>query len=200
MSLLYGNLDAAIGQAEGYNTPGSISNLANNPGDIIAGPYATAHGATGVITAAGGTQIATFPDPATGIAATDALVASKVNGGVTDLTSLAQSWLGSNASPTDVSNYANNLASALGGNPSGLPGSTASSTTSNVASTVAQAVTNSIFGGISWTRVAAGILGFVFIIGAIFMLAIGGVLGGAESLLEGHKRVTRVAGAVAALP
>ena len=179
MSLQYGNIDAAIAQAEGFNTAGSIPNLANNPGDIIASPFATAHGAKGSITAAGGQQIAAFPDAATGYAATDALVASKVaSGSVTDINSLAQSWLGSNASPTDVSNYAATLSNAIGV-PSSTPvanaGSAAPSATG--ATPAASLTSPSTWGpalqsslGLSAGRVGAFVVGLIFIAGGIMML------------------------------
>jgi hypothetical protein len=175
-ALQFGNLDAAIAQAEGYNTPGTIPNLANNPGDIIAGPFASAHGATGSITAAGGQQIATFPDPATGLSATDALVASKVASGATDINSLAQSWLGSNASPTDVSNYAGNIAGALtaAGTPaspstalSSLTPAAAGGTSSSLLGKIAS---NVIGPNISFGRAGAFIVGLLFILGGILAL------------------------------
>lgn len=174
-ALQFGNLDAAIAQAEGYNIPGTIPSLANNPGDIIAGPFASAHGATGSITAAGGQQIATFPDPATGLSATDALVASKVAGGAMDITSLAQSWLGSSASPADVSNYAGNIAGAL--TAAGTPASpstalsslstAAGGTSSNLLGKIAS---NVIGPNISFGRVGAFIVGLLFILGGILAL------------------------------
>jgi hypothetical protein len=111
MALLFGNLDAAIAKAEGYGPAGNIPTLANNPGDLVAGPYASAHGATGAITAANGQQIATFPDPATGFAAEDALIANNYSGG--SITDLASSWL-SGSSQQDQSSWANNVAGALG--------------------------------------------------------------------------------------
>ena len=65
-------LAGGIATAEGFYSTGGSPNIpqrANNPGDIEYGPFARAHGATGSITAAGGKQIAVFPDVKTGMSA-----------------------------------------------------------------------------------------------------------------------------------
>jgi len=212
-SLSYPALDAAIGVAEGYGTPGAIPTLANNPGDLIAGPFATAHGATGSITAAGGQQIATFSDPNAGMSAEDALVANNYAGG--DINALAQNWL-SGSSPTQQANWASTVSSALGvpaSTPvSQLAGTTAAGSTAGAGtpgacggsitspSTWAPAIACSL--GLTTGRAAAWIIGSILLIGGIFMLAVGGVLSGVESALGTHQRVTNVVskvGAAAAL-
>lgn len=210
MALAYGNIDAAIAQAEGYNTPGTIPALAYNPGDIIAGAFATAHGATGSITAAGGQQIATFPDEATGYAATDALVAQKFSSGAaTDIPSLAQSWLGSSASPTDVANWANTVAS-VSGSTTGPSTPAASSSTSGFAALDNLAMKLDQFFGVqypgeptagsgqagnafSFGRVAAFVVGLLFILGGILSLK-----PAQNIVVQGGKLAAR-AGAVAAV-
>jgi len=191
--LLYGNLDAAIGKAEGYGKPGAIPTLANNPGDLVAGPFASAHGATGSITAAGGQQIATFPDPATGFAAEDALVANNYSGG--SISDLAANWL-SGSSPQAQQDWSNNVAGALG-----VPISTPVASLSGAAPTGAPASQSSVIPGFgaldnlamkldqmlgvqypgeptagsgqggqafSFARVAAFIVGLIFLAGGIF--------------------------------
>lgn len=62
-------LGQAIAKQEGFGKPGAIPTLANNPGDIEWGEFARNHGATGSMVAAGGKQIAVFPDVATGMQA-----------------------------------------------------------------------------------------------------------------------------------
>ncbi len=55
-----------IAKLEGFYKQGTIPQRANNPTDIEYGEFAIRHGATGAITAAGGKQIAVFPDVQTG--------------------------------------------------------------------------------------------------------------------------------------
>lgn len=102
----YPSLVSAIGTAEGFGIPGAIPTLANNPGDIVYGSWAINHGATGYLTASGGQQIAVFPDLATGNAAANSLIDNNYAGG--SITDLASKWL-SGSSPTDISNWINNL-------------------------------------------------------------------------------------------
>ena len=209
-TLAFPALDAAIGQAEGYGTAGSIPTLANNPGDLVAGPFSTAHGATGALTAAGGQQIATFANPAAGTAAEDALVANNYTGG--DINALAASWL-SGSTPAQQASWASNVSSALNVPAStsvaslagvGTPASTSTSSSTLGAcggsitspSTWAPAVACSL--GLTTGRIAAWGIGAVLLIGGIFMLAIGGVLGGVESALGTHQRITNVVSAARA--
>lgn len=194
--LAFPSLDAAIGKAEGFGPPGAIPTLANNPGDLIAGPFATAHGATGAITAAGGQQIATFPNVDQGTAAEDALVANNYTGG--SINDLAAGWLsGSPASAQQ--NWANTVASQLGvpatasvtslaggGSPSSS-GVAAPSSSPGVLQSAFNYLTTGTTGGLSglgftWTRVAAFILGLIVLAGAIFLFkpaqqAVGRVVG-----------------------
>jgi len=184
-SLAFPSLDAAIGQAEGFGTPDAIPTLANNPGDLVAGPFATAHGATGSITAAGGQQIATFPSVDQGTAAEDALIANNYTGG--SLQDLATGWLkGSSQAAQDQ--YASNLSSILGvpsstpvsqlagsGSPSAA-GVAAPITAGGILSSLTGAATNMaanatsfVLFGVPITRAAAFILGLIVIAGAIFL-------------------------------
>ncbi len=192
-ALSFPSLDAAIAKAEGFGTPGAIPTLANNPGDLVAGPFATAHGATGSLPAAGGQQIATFPSVEAGTAATDALVAGNYAGG--DINALAAGWL-SGSSPQTQANWANTVAGSLG-----VPASTPVSATADplkritasqqgyTAPGIVSAIGNWLTGskgtpatpstspsGLSGGRIAAAILGFIFIAGGIFMLKPGVVV------------------------
>jgi len=183
--LAFPTLDAAIGQAEGFNTLGSIPNLANNPGDLIAGPFATAHGATGSIASQGGQQIAVFPNVSQGTAAEDALIANNYSGG--SIQDLATSWL-SGSSQAAQAQYASNLSSILGvpastpvsslagsGSPtsSGVAAPTASSSSPSFAQQAANFLTtgstNPAFGNVTWGRAAGFILGLIVLAGAIFL-------------------------------
>lgn len=178
MPLQFPTLDTAIGQAEGFGKPGTIPTLANNPGDLVAGPFSTAHGAIGSITAAGGKQIAVFPSADQGTAAQDALIANNYAGG--SIADLARSWLGSDASQQSVDSYAGNLSSALGvpastpvtslaggGSPS-TSGVASPSIISKVGSAVANVVSYTIF-GLPLTRAAAFLLGLIVIGVALFL-------------------------------
>lgn len=187
MPLQYPSLDSAIGTAEGFGKPGTIPTLANNPGDIIAGSFATSHGAIGAITAAGGQQIAVFPSSDSGMAAADALVANNYNGG--SLSDLARGWLGASADQSDVDNYSNTLSKALGVPAStpvtSLAGGGSPSTTGVAAPTIpgkiqsaidsvkaaaGSATSFALFGpGVSWGRAAGFILGLIVLAGAIFL-------------------------------
>jgi hypothetical protein len=65
----------SIAKHEGFGRPGVIPTITNNPGDIIAGKFATAHGATGVKTSKDGKyNFAVFPDVETGFKAEAALI------------------------------------------------------------------------------------------------------------------------------
>lgn len=186
MPLQYPSLDAAIGTAEGFGKPGTIPTLANNPGDIVSGDFATAHGAIGSITAAGGKQIAVFPNSDVGTQAQDALVSNNYAGGT--LADLAQKWLGTDADPNDVQSYAASLSQTLGvpastpvtslaggGSPStGVAAPPSTGVVQGAINAVTGAVTNaaafSLFGpGVSWGRAAAFLLGLIVLAGAIFL-------------------------------
>ena len=217
-SLNFPALDAAIAKAEGFGTPGAIPTLANNPGDLIAGPFATAHGAVGSIPAAGGQMIAAFPDVATGTAATDALISSKY-AGVT-VADLSRGWL-SGSDPTTQTNWANTVASTLGvpvstpvgatppfvmppaGVTASQQGYTAPGTVSNILNWLTGSAGNPAAtagtGGMSLGRVAAFILGLLFIFAGLAGLAFAGVGKAADVVLGGNERVRRVTRAAAVL-
>lgn len=61
----------AIARMEGWGIPGDLPTRKNNPGDICAGAFSAAHGAT---PSAG--RFATFPTPAAGFAALRALLST----------------------------------------------------------------------------------------------------------------------------
>lgn len=182
MPLQYPTLDSAIGTAEGFGKPGTIPTLANNPGDLIAGPFATSHGAIGSITAAGGQQIAVFPNVDAGRNAQDALIANNYTGGT--LSDFARNWLGTSADQSDVDAYAGNISKALGvpastpvaslaggGSPqaTGVAAPT-TSLTDKAINAISSASSFALFGpGVSWERAAAFILGLIVLAGAIFL-------------------------------
>lgn len=187
MPLIYPTLDAAIAKAEGYGTMGAIPTLAYNPGDIVAGPWATAHGATGSVLAKGGQAIAVFPDEVTGYAAEDVLIAEKYAGG--SIADLGRGWLGRDAPRSDVDSWIKNLGL-------GLPASTPVSQTAAPASAStgatpsspslyrramdaiegkgefskyrANPLSDTLF-GLSLGRIAAFALGLIVIAGALYL-------------------------------
>jgi len=219
-SLNFPALDAAIAKAEGFGTPGAIPTLANNPGDLIAGPFATAHGATGAIPAQGGQMIATFPDIATGTAATDALVSSKYAGGT--LADLSQGWL-AGSDPTTQASWADTVASTLGvpvntpvgATPPFVPppaGVTAGTVGYQDPGNPFASTLNKLFGmtgipgtstapgsALTWGRVAAFLLGLLFIFAGLAGLAFAGVGKAADVVLGGHEHVRKVTKAAAVI-
>ena len=180
MALQYQSLDEAIAKAEGFGQMGAIPTLANNPGDITAGSWATAHGAVGSYTALGGQQIAKFPDVATGYSAEDALIAGNYSGGT--LADLAGGWL-SGSSAQAQQNWLNTITQQLG-----VPASTPVSQTAGAAlspatgapsgpglidkakAALSGATSFALFGpGVSWGRAGAFFLGFIVIAGALYL-------------------------------
>ena len=105
---------SAIAQAEGFGQPGAIPTIANNPGDLELGNIGS-----GVTIAAGGQQITNFPTLEAGEAALENQVNLIATGtskaGYSPSMSIAQvGQLYSGGS----SNWANNVAAALGVDPS----------------------------------------------------------------------------------
>lgn len=108
-----------IAQFEGYGTSGapSITN-GNNPGAIMAGPFAARMGASG--TAPNGT--AEFPDLATGYNALQTLIQTKLDAGLNTPQSLIDSWEGVTAgggqapgnTAAGTANYAQMIAGGFG--------------------------------------------------------------------------------------
>lgn len=105
-------LAVGIEKAEGFGTPGAIPTRANNPGDIEYGPFAKAHGATGSITAAGGKQIAVFPDAGTGLSALYALLEKNYVG--MDFQAALSKYTGLPSGSAALSGYSATVAQASG--------------------------------------------------------------------------------------
>lgn len=190
--LNFPSVDAAIQQMEGY-FPGSLSYQNNNPGNIVAGPWALQHGASG--TGAGG--FANFPDYTTGQNAQDALVSQYANNGAT-LDSLISSPSGQSGwNPLNASgNNAANVASyqAFMSNTLGVPGSTPLSSLGNATSvstptTSSPSLLNTILGpgigglrtvqeslsgiaqsGFTWGRVATFLIGLIALCAGLYFL------------------------------
>lgn len=113
-SLQYGNIVSGIADFEGYY-PGSRAYRNNNPGNILYGPFASSHGATG----ADMQGFATFPNAQSGFSATDALVGKYAQQGLS-LRQLVDTWNPPNApgnSPAINLNYTNAIAGKSGINP-----------------------------------------------------------------------------------
>jgi hypothetical protein len=107
-------IDQAIAQFEGFGNPGTLATVNNNPGNIIAGSFATSYGATG-----SNSGFAVFPDVASGNAAQDALVQNYINGGAS-VNDLINAWAPPTApgnSPAATQNYSNFVANSLGISP-----------------------------------------------------------------------------------
>jgi hypothetical protein len=111
--LQYPGIDAAIGQFEGFNTPGTLAARQNNPGNIIYGPFAKANGAIGQ---GSGNPFAIFPNIDIGMHATDNLVSfyAKQNATISDL---VHGWSPETApgnSPQSTQAYTDFVAGSLG--------------------------------------------------------------------------------------
>lgn len=116
MPLQYPAFDALIAQFEGFGQAGVPATVNNNPGNLIAGDFSTAHGAV-----AQNGPFAVFPDVATGTAAQDALVSHYANQGLT-IDQLIQKWSPGNATgntPAGTQSYSDFLSTGLG-----VPGTT----------------------------------------------------------------------------
>jgi hypothetical protein len=109
--LQFPNIDALIAQFEGFGTEGVPATVNNNPGNIIAGPFATSHGSTGVKG-----SFAVFPDIETGALAQDALVQHYANQGLS-ISDLINKWAPGNATgntPAGTQSYVDFVSGNLG--------------------------------------------------------------------------------------
>jgi len=113
------------------NAKANIPQKSHNPGDILYGDFALAHGATGYILAQGGKKVATFPDDQTGFMAMYALLDSKGYKGLSPEQTISR-WQTGSAS------------ALLKGvpNASSVPASVGSSTSTSSSSTDNSRVTN----------------------------------------------------------
>lgn len=191
-TLAFPSIDAAIAQMEGYNTPGTIAQTQNNPGNLVYGPFAQQYGAT-----PGTNGIATFPSAAQGLQAQDALVQYYANKGST-ISDLLNAWAPASVPGNDPTGYANYVAEQAGTNPN----TPLSSLNSNQTPLTFQGLFNAITGaysgipldaGLGQTiinsspysngqaqpggngsitagRIAAFILGLIFIVAGLFLL------------------------------
>lgn len=174
-TLQFPALDAAIAAFETGGNPNSAAALANNPGAIQPGTFASQYGAVGATNVANGQQIANFPTAAQGQAAEDALVGYYANQGDT-VQQLIQNWsVGPNGTPTQVTqNYVNSVVGSVPGATASTPvsqlaGVGSSSSTSGGGTSGALSSIQAALTGFSWGRVAAFLVGAVGIIGAIVL-------------------------------
>lgn len=193
MPLQYPAIDSLIAQFEGFGKPGVPATVNNNPGNIIAGKFATAHGATGA-----NNGFAVFPDPATGSSAMDSLVSHYDLQGLS-IADLIAKWSPGSApgnTPAGQQSYTDFVASGLGvpsftsigaaekktpdsgaSTPSGSP-TVVTSPSLNPLTNIANAwglITGSkttdtgTSAPFSFARIGAFILGFIFIAAGLFM-------------------------------
>ena len=112
---MFPSLDQAIGQFEGFGTPGTIATRQNNPGNLVYGPFAQSMGASG----AGTNNIAIFPNSQTGLSAMDSLIQQFAGSGY-NIQQLINTWAPGNApgnSPQSTQNYTNYVAQQTGATP-----------------------------------------------------------------------------------
>jgi hypothetical protein len=185
-ALAFPSIDQAIANFEKSNP------AYNNPGSIMYGPFATAHGAVD----AAPNGLAIFNDPNQGMAATDALVQHYAGMGF-DINALINKWAPGSApgnTPGSTSNYINAVAGAVGATPSTPVAATKSypfynpggiftncHTDPNAAGCfggATNAITDAITGNsksntpsaFSFGRIVSVILGLILIAGGIFLL------------------------------
>jgi hypothetical protein len=193
--LQFPNLDAAIAAFEGYGTAGTVATRQNNPGNLVAGPFSSSYGGTGTPgsiatfpNAAAG--LAAEDALVQQYESQGYSVGELIN-------AWAPSTAPGN-SPASTQNYTNYVSQQLGVSPttplSSLAGSTSASTApasslSNAA-TIGTQLLNSLLGsnipatiatgtptplpsstlfGVSFGRIGGFILGFVLIVGAIYL-------------------------------
>ena len=176
--LAFPSLDAAIAKIEGYGTPGTIATNQNNPGNLISGPFSAGYGGTPTV----GNSQATFPTFAQGLAAEDALIQHYANNGAT-LQDMMTAWAPGSIPGNNPTSYAQSVAAATGGSPGApltawqqaqanilglLLGNNGTGPVGAVASGATAASSRTIW-GLLISRVAAFILGFICIAGAIFL-------------------------------
>jgi hypothetical protein len=131
--LQFPGIDAAIAAFEGYNTQGTIAQRQNNPGNLVAGTFASTYGGTG-----SPGQIATFPTAAQGAAAEDALIQNYAEQGYS-IQDLINTWAPATApgnTPQSTQNYINFVANAAGVSPTTSLEALAPSNTSGSIATV----------------------------------------------------------------
>lgn len=193
MALNYPVLDSLISQFEGFGKEGVPATVNNNPGNIIAGSFATAHGATGV-----NNGFAVFPDPITGAQATDALIGHYDSMGLS-VSDLINKWAPGSApgnTPAGTQSYIDFVSGKLGV-PADTPINVAEKKTpenggSTTGGSSSPSITQRIFQGaldtvapgmgtllgsttsggtpaLSFGRIGAFILGFVFIAGGLYL-------------------------------
>jgi hypothetical protein len=185
-NLLYPKTDSAIAQFEGYGQAGTLATINNNPGNLVWGSFALSHGATGIDP----NGFAIFPNSDSGSTAEDALVnyyAIK-NATISDLISAWAPPTAPGNTPSGTQSYTDFVARALNATPStlvtaaenGITQNDASpqqpnSSLSNLASILGSLAGNAIAPGMGstitsiWGRVAALIIGLIFIAGAIYL-------------------------------
>lgn len=186
MSSFSSALAAAIAKAEGYGTPGAIPTVANNPGDLALGDqgYGTM-----------GAGITVFPDLSSGIAALENQVTKMTTGTSHVYTPDETLADAGNTYASGDSNWASNVASALGVPTSTTLGSLANgSSSSGVGAGILSALSNGAAGSQAATAVSAAtgaqtissalsswsvsrvvfiILGFLFVAAGIFSFKTG---------------------------
>lgn len=182
---MFPSIDQAIGQFEGFGTPGTIATRQNNPGDLMYGPFAQSQGATG----AGTGNIAIFPNSQTGFAAMDQLIQNYASQGY-NIQDLIKTWAPANApgnTPESTQNYINYVSNKTGVAPNAPVSSAAQNPTSScnwwdlpcmwrytaspkgVSTLAGKATGLPNLAGWNFGRIVAIIVGVICIGGAIFL-------------------------------
>ncbi len=219
-TLQFPGIDQFIAQFEGFGTPQAATlNLANNPGALAPGAFATAHGSTGTLYTAGGQPIAAFPNLDSGMSAEDSLIAQYANQGLT-LQDLVGKWSPPTApgnSLQSTQNYTNFLSQNLGvpastpitqaessfdlangispiSTPNNNPGGTGVPNTGGILGNLFPWLNQPTTTGpsvFSWGRIAAFLLGLIFIgVGLALFRPV-------QNIVTSTARVARTAATVA---
>jgi hypothetical protein len=174
--LAFPSLDSSIATMEGFGVPGTIATRQNNPGNIIAGPFASGFGGV-----PGTNGIAAFPDVASGTAAEDTLLQQFAASGKT-LGGALNTWVPPTApgnSPAATQNYIDSVSGKLGvpadtplsalGNFGAMTGAAVGAAPTAVGAGLSTAAQTFLF-GVPATRLAAFILGLIFIAAGLWSL------------------------------
>ncbi len=167
-SLQFPSLDAAIAEFEGFGKSGTLATRNNNPGNLVYGPFAKSQGATG-----SEKGFATFPDVATGTEAMDNLLGNYASKGY-NLKDTIDAW---NGHGSNSDQYTDFVASKTGIKPldtfnDWLGTGVADMLKQDVSDMDAiRSGASTLFSltNLSYTRIAAFLLGLIFIIAGLMM-------------------------------
>ena len=167
----YPALDAAIAQVEGFGQPGVPATVNNNPGNLVAGSFASSQGAIGKDS----NGFAIFPNPETGFQALDSNVNYYAQHGFSIQDMLAK-WAPASDPRNNPQAYANSVQQITGLDPN-APVANAAQTGSAPAPKT----------GNPWDSAAAALSGSLPGVSDVFSSVLGGMVPGGSMLASGKN-------------